>query len=1053
MCQNFGNAASYHRHQSQIRRSARFALIPDIMASKRKRGGQDVLVNTQPAQKRVKQKAEAANGSSKQQSSKKTSKVLDKSAFSERPAGDERKREAHLYELLGSEDPNDRINAADAIISGLLGEEAVAESVLHRHLANRLFRGLASGRNAARVGFSLVLTELLSQLFGKKDVAGSRYPDLTFDKVLQTLVDKTQPNGSLPGKEERDHYFGQLFGIECFVRANILFKDKARWLSVLDLLLKLSEKKVWLRPQCGWVIVEAVRQMKPKLAGATLQKLADKGHGQTPEGVGIWIAAMDRFGDALKVPSKPWSDPLAARSLPDLTQSLKDSGRDTSQDGAPAVGRPKQNNWTAQLHWVWDILLEHFKSLDGDASGSAADFEQFWNRVVDDSFFSKMASDHQKFSGFMIFQKMLEDGAACSFIVDKIFSKNLMVCLMNQAAREDRFLHRAALKALKAIESTAQKEPSVIQPILRHLLGKSGAYNFDQRTNTKTVEKVLQCTRRADGPAVIKLLKSTNDLEPPQSIQVYASYLFKLASLATDSPVGEGECSSSVAGLALQELARITYAKHDPDSAAGNVRNMLQNRVSSAFARFVRRREDFGQFCNAVLLIEADVGSDEEIRAEYVQALERLKDLLDTSGVQKELIAPYQGLALLHAVGLLQLYNEEPDALETLADLEQCYDKLKNRDSEDDTGISEFLVEILLSMVARQSSLMRQVSQQVFEAFTQIMSEQAIKLLTDPLTAEEGEKGQQALFSTEDEDMADEGEDDDEADGDDESLDSDVEIVDLEDADSDAGMDDASEAGEASDDASEADEDKEGPDAADGDLEALDDALAAVLKSHRLDKDNEAESEDDDSDMSDSEMMELDSKLVEIFKQRAKGSSKKKDKRDAKQSVVDFKHRILDLLAIFVKKEVATYNTLAFQTLLPLLELIRTTKAKPLANKACGIVLDFSKSLKKSRKDTESAAADVDLEAVFHVLRDIHTEAVKDVSHTFAKAASAASLSCAWTVCFATSVNRVDDVFDLYHKTQLSWFKGEAKIQPSFFVDWINWCQSHASKAATQKEA
>ncbi|KAJ9161362.1 DNA polymerase V [Coniochaeta hoffmannii] len=1021
------------------------------MGSKRKRGPRDVLVNSQPAQKRVKQKSEVANGPSMQQQSNKGSKVLDRSPFCERPAGDERKREARLYELLGSEDADDRISAADAIISGLLGEEAVAESVLHRHLANRLFRGLASGRNASRLGFSLVLTELLSQLFGKQDVAGSRYPDLTFDKVLQTLVEKTQPNGSLPGKEERDHYFGQLFGIECFVRANILFRDKTRWLLVLDLLLKLSEKKVWLRPQCGWVIVEAVRQMKPKLAGATLQKLADKGHGQTPEGVGIWIAAMDRFGDDLKLPSKPWSDPLAAKSLPDLTQSLKDSGRDTSQDAQHAVGKPKQNNWTAQLHWVWDILLEHFKSLDATVPSPAADFEQFWNRVVDDSFFSKTASDHQKFSGFMIFQKMLEDGATCPFIVDKIFSKNLMVCLMNQAAREDRFLHRAALKALKAIEATARKEPSIIKTVLTHLLGKNGIYNFDQRTNTKTVEKVLQSTASSDGAAVIGLLKSTNTLEAPQSVQVFASYLFKLASLPADSPVTDDAGQPSVAGLALQELAKMTYAKQDPESSAGNVRSMLQNRLSSAFAKFVRRREDFSQFCNAVLLIEADIGNDEEIQAEYVQALERLRDLLDTSGIEQELVAPYQGLALLHAVGLLQLYNEEPDALETLADLEQCYDKLKRRDAEDETGIAEFLVEILLSMVARQSSLMRQVSQQVFEAFTHIMSEEALRLLTDPLTAEESERGQQALFSTEDEDLAGEDEsDEDEEGGDDESLDSDVEIVDLEDADSDAGMDDAS---HASDGESEAEQDDAEADAADGDLEALDDALAAVLKSHRLDKDDEAESEDDDSDMSDSEMMELDSKLVEIFKQRAKGSSKKKDKKDAKQSVVDFKHRILDLLAIFVKKEVATYNTLAFKTLIPLLELIRTTKAKPLANKACGIVLDFSKTLKKARKDSEASDVDVDLQAILRVLEGVHAEAVKDVSHTFAKAASAASLSCAWTVCFSTSVNRVDDVFRLYHNTQLSWFKGEAKIRPSFFVEWINWCQSHASKAATQTDA
>jgi DNA polymerase phi len=1010
------------------------------MGNKRKRSSKDVLVGAQPAPKRVKQKTDARNGSAKQQSTK-GSKALDKSPFSERPTGDDRKREAHLYELLGSEDTNDRINAADAIISGLLPEEAVPEAVLQRHLAKRLFRGLASGRNASRLGFSLVLTELLSQLFGKKDLA-SRYPELTFDKVLQILVDKTRPSGSIPGQEGRDHYFGQLFGIECFVRANILFKEKTRWLSILDLLLNLSEKKVWLRPQCGWVIVEAMKHMKPKLASATLKTLAEKGHGQTPEGVGIWIAAMDRFGDELKLPSKPWSNPLSTTSLPDLTQSLKDSGRDTSNDGEAAPGKPKHNNWTAQLHFVWDIILNHFKALEPTDPASAAEFGQFWARVVDDSFFSKNASDHQKYSGFMIFQKMLEDGAACPHIVDKIFSQNLMVCVMNQAAKEDRYLHRAALKALKAVETTAQKEPSVIKPVLRHLLGKNGAYNFDQRTNTKTIDKVLQYTRNADGPEVLKVLKSTNNLEPPQSIQVYASYLFRLASLPTDSPGNDTDGLPSVAGLALQELSRITYGKENPDAEAGNIRSMLQSRLFSAFARFVRRREDFAQFCNAVLMIEADVSIDEEIQTEYVNALERLKDLLDTKDVEAELVAPYQGLALLHAVGLLQLYSEDPDALETLADLEQCYDKLKNRDTGDDAGISEFLVEILLSMVARQSSLMRQVSQQVFEAFTHIMSEEAIKLLTDPLLAEESEKGQQALFSTEDEDLAGEGESEEEDDDVDGELDSDVEIVDLEDGGSDAGLD---EAGDEESDASEEDDEED-----DGELEALDDALATVLKSHRLDKDHEAESDDDGSDMTDSEMMDLDNKLVEIFKRRAKDSTKKKDKKDAKESVVNFKHRVLDLLAIFVKKEAAAFNSLAFQTLLPLLQLIRTTKTKPLANKACGIVLDFSKSLKKSRKDSDSPATEADLEQILEVFKGTHEEASKDLSHTFAKAVSAASLSCAWALCFATPESRVQEVFNLYHATQLAWFKGEARIQPSFFTEWLNWCQSHASNAATQ---
>ncbi|RKU40610.1 DNA-directed DNA polymerase [Coniochaeta pulveracea] len=1007
----------------------------DTMGSKRKHGGNQGAQSGQPPQKRAKQlKSESSNGSSKPSSGK--GAKLDKSPFTERPTVEERKREAHLYELLGSEDTNDRITAADAIVSGLLPEEGVPEAVLQRHLANRLFRGLASGRNASRLGFSLVLTELLSQLFGKKDLA-SKHPNITFEKVLDTLVEKTQPSGSIPGQEERDHYFGQLFGIECFVRAGILFKEKARWLAVLDLLLKLSEKKVWLRPQCGWIIVQAVRQMKPKLASTTLQTLADRGHGQTPEGAAIWIAAMDCFGDELKLPAKPWTDPLSLRSLPDLTLSLRDSGRDTSNDREQTKGKPKQNNWTPQLHFVWDVLLDHFKSQPQN-SASVTNFSNFWNKVVDESFFSKNASENQKFSGFMIFQKMLDEGAACPFIVDNIFSKNLMVCLMNQASKEDRYLHRAALKALKSIEATAQKEPSIIVPVLKHLLGKNGGYNFDQRTNTKTIDKVLQFVQPSDAEAVLKVLKELNNLEPPQSIQIYANYLLKLASLPSES---------GVSGVALQKLAKLTYTKHESDED-GKIQGMLQTRLTSAFARFVKRRQDFAQFCNAVLMIEADVGIDEEIQTEYVHALERLRDLLDTTDVDEELQGPYQGLALLHAVGLLQLYNEDPDALDTLADLEQCYDKLKNREEEDEEGISAFLVEILLSMVARPSSLMRQVSQQVFEAFTPIMSEQAVKLLTDPLLAEESEKGQQALFSTEDEDLAGEGEDDDDDHSHDEDdLDSDVEIVDLEEAGSDMEMGGDDEPEEDDSDSDEEKDEKE-EEEGDQDLEELDKALAQVLGSHRLDKDAEAESEEDDSDMSDSEMMELDSKLVEIFKQRVKGANKKKDKKDAKESVVNFKHRVLDLLAIFIKMEAAENNPLAFQALLPLLQLIRTTTTKALANKACGIVLEFSKSLKKAPKKTKETTPKAEIDELLALLNEIHEEAGKDISHSFAKAASSASLSVASVLI---ALEQTQNVFLRYMDTQQKWYQGEIRIQPSFFSDWINWCQSHASKPSVKQ--
>lgn len=340
------------------------------MGSKRKRGAKESSGPVHSSQKRNKNDKQPPAPAPAQPNI-----TLDKSPFVENPLGDDRKREAALYELLGSEDPTDRIEAADCIVSSLLGGDGVPEPVLLRHLDRRLFRGLASGRNASRLGFSLVITEILGQLFGEKPLSETQYRGTAFDKVFGILVEKTQAVGNLPGQEERDYFFGQLFGIECFVRAGILFRDASRWNTVLDLLLKMANKKVWLRSQCGWVIVQAVQHLKKEEAKATLEKLAEARLAKTSEGAAVWIVALSRFPE-LKV--KPWDNPLSKKSLGDLAAVLRES---FTQDQAPPGQRNKQQTgWTAQLHFVWDIILGHYVKK---AESGPQDFEQFWSRVVD----------------------------------------------------------------------------------------------------------------------------------------------------------------------------------------------------------------------------------------------------------------------------------------------------------------------------------------------------------------------------------------------------------------------------------------------------------------------------------------------------------------------------------------------------------------------------------------------------------------------------------------------------------------------------------------------
>lgn len=343
------------------------------MAGKRKRGAKDGSNSGPGTQKRAKSDTKSNAPAAATKSN------LEKIPFVEMPTGQDRKREAALYDLLGSEDESERIEAADCIVSSLLGGDGVPEPVLQRHLDRRLFRGLASGRNCSRLGFSLVLAEVLGQLFGPDGGLESKYSGLTFDKVLGLLVDKTQAVGNIPGKEERDHYFGQLFGIECFVRSRTLFTDISRWNAVLDLLLQLGNKKIWLRSQCGWVLVQALEQMSKEEAEGTLRKIAESGLAKTPEGVATWLVALSRYPD-LRL--KPWGNPLSSKSLGDLAavlkESFKDSGKD-SNDKTQSSG--KQAHWTAQLHFVWDLILGCY--IKGGEEAGVDGLSQFWNRVVD----------------------------------------------------------------------------------------------------------------------------------------------------------------------------------------------------------------------------------------------------------------------------------------------------------------------------------------------------------------------------------------------------------------------------------------------------------------------------------------------------------------------------------------------------------------------------------------------------------------------------------------------------------------------------------------------
>ena len=125
-----------------------------------------------------------------------------------------------------------------------------------------------------------------------------------------------------------------------------------------------------------------------------------------------------------------------------------------------------------------------------------------------DHLFSKNATDLQKARGFLVFQQMLKGVAGNSALVTALFTRNFMTCLQNHVSRKDRHLHAIAVETLSAMETVATAEPKSIVPMLQGLLGPNGSYDFEQRTRTKAVEKILKHTTAEETKSVMAFLET-----------------------------------------------------------------------------------------------------------------------------------------------------------------------------------------------------------------------------------------------------------------------------------------------------------------------------------------------------------------------------------------------------------------------------------------------------------------------------------------------------------------------------------------------------------------
>ena len=120
-----------------------------------------------------------------------TMSTLSKKRQRERPAIDVQLIE--IYDDLANMDEAIRLKAAHNLLSKFVSHGEVNGDQLDE-IFRRLIRGLCSGRKAARLGFSVALTEFLIEIAGPKgkNVAGFQ----SVPELIQTLKKQTHTSGS-----------------------------------------------------------------------------------------------------------------------------------------------------------------------------------------------------------------------------------------------------------------------------------------------------------------------------------------------------------------------------------------------------------------------------------------------------------------------------------------------------------------------------------------------------------------------------------------------------------------------------------------------------------------------------------------------------------------------------------------------------------------------------------------------------------------------------------------------------------------------------------------
>uniref|UniRef100_A0A8C0F9D5 MYB binding protein 1a n=1 Tax=Bubo bubo TaxID=30461 RepID=A0A8C0F9D5_BUBBB len=258
-------------------------------------------------------------------------------------------------------------------------------------------------------------------------------------------------------------------------------------------------------------------------------------------------------------------------------------------------------------------------------------------------------------------------------------------------------------------------------------------------------------------------------------------------------------------------------------------------------------------------------------------------------------VIAFQQLLLLMAI---HLFKNQSETMDVLSDLLNCTERAfskepkKKKTDSAEPGWVEVMVEILLSLLAQPSLLIRRISKSVFVRICPNLTKRGLQLILDVLDPYQEQNEESAVVVMEE---------------------SDKRIKSARDTDEE-GSEDSSDEGDTEEENDSGDDEKN---------EEVDEDFRSQLM-NVLQAGNALGGDESDEELDDEAMMALDKNISALFAEQQKRIQAKKDEKDRmrKEKILrrDFKIKVLDLIEAFLNKQ--SENPLVFDVIEPLLRVI-----------------------------------------------------------------------------------------------------------------------------------